>query len=74
MVEVEAVEAFQFHPELFDVRNEVTEALADGGFTWLSHFGSVDLLHDVYGVEVCGIPLECDARAIERLLRKTLPS
>jgi hypothetical protein len=68
------VDAFEFHPELFDVRNEALEALADGGYTWLSDFSSVDLLHDIYGLEVCGIPEQRDAQAIERLLRQLLPS
>ncbi len=68
------MEAFQFHPELFDVRNQVMAVLANGGFTWLSDFSSVDLLHDVYGLEVCGIPNQKNAQAIQRLLRKALPS
>jgi hypothetical protein len=64
---------FEFHAELFDCRNAVLEALADAGFTWLSDFGSIDLQHDVYGLEVTGIREEADAVAIERLLRKMFP-
>jgi hypothetical protein len=66
--------AFEFHPELFDVRNAVLEALADHGFAWLSDFGSIDLLHDVYGLEVCAIREEADARAIDGLLRQMFPT
>ena len=68
------MEPFEFHPELFELRNSVLELLADHGFAWLSDFGSVDLLHDVYGVEVCGIRQESDAHAIGDLLRELFPS
>jgi hypothetical protein len=65
---------FEFHAELFDFRNVALEALADGGFAWLSDFGSVDLLQDLYGLEVCAIREEADARAIERLLGELFPA
>ena len=61
------MEPFAFHPELFELRNEVLEALGSHGFAWLSEFASIDLLHDVYGLEVCGIRAEDDARSIEIL-------
>ncbi len=61
---------FEFHAELFGFRNAVMEALSDNGFAWLSDFGSVDLQHDVVGLEVTGIRAETDARAIEALLRR----
>jgi hypothetical protein len=60
--------AFRFAPELFELRNEVLAALEDKGFHWFSHFSSVDLLHDVYGVEVRGIKEREDATGIQRLL------
>jgi hypothetical protein len=68
------MEPFAFHPELFELRNEVLEALGSHGFAWLSEFASIDLLHDVYGLEVCGIRAEDDARSIEALLRRLFPS
>jgi hypothetical protein len=64
------MKSFEFHAELFDLRNAVLEALSDNGFMWLSDFGSIDLQHDVYGLEVTGIREEADARAITALLRK----
>jgi hypothetical protein len=67
------MQPFAFHPELFELRNRLLEALAENGFAWLSDFGSVDLLHDVYGMEVCGIRTEEDAQAILALLRKLFP-
>jgi hypothetical protein len=65
---------FQFHAELFDFRNAVLETLAEHGFAWLSDFGSIDLAHDVYGLEVTAIREEAGARQIERLLRKMFPT
>ncbi|MCA9072419.1 MAG: hypothetical protein KDA84_26020 [Planctomycetaceae bacterium] len=59
---------FRFSPELFEVRDTVIEELSDWGFEWLSHYSSVDPLHDVYGIEVCGIHKEEDASRILRLL------
>jgi hypothetical protein len=67
------VKPFEFHAELFDFRNAVLEALAENGFAWLSDFGSIDLQHDVYGLEVTAIREEADAAAIERLLRGMFP-
>jgi hypothetical protein len=64
---------FEFHAELFDLRNTMLEALSDNGFAWLSDFGSIDLQHDVYGLEVTAIRKEADAAAIERLLQKMFP-
>src|SRR5262245_2608500 len=69
----EAMEPFEFHAELFDFRNAVLEALADNGFAWLSDFGSIDLLHDVYGLEVCAIREGAAAKSMEALLRRMFP-
>ena len=68
------MKAFAFYPELFELRTSALDALADGGFAWLADFGSVDLLHDVYGLEVCGITDEDSARAIEVVLRALFPA
>ena len=54
---------FEFYPELFELRNAVLEALSDNGFVWLSDFGSIDLLHDLYGLEVTAIHEQTDAAA-----------
>ena len=61
---------FEFHPELFELRNAALEALAENGFTWLSDFGSIDLQQDVYGLEVTGIREEADAKNIAALLHR----
>jgi hypothetical protein len=64
---------FDFHGELFEVRSTVIDALADHGYVWLSHYGAVDLQHDIYGMEVTAIHQENDARGIEEVLRHLLP-
>jgi hypothetical protein len=64
---------FEVHAELFDLRNAVLEALSEHGFAWLSDFGSIDLLHDVYGLEVTTIGEESGAKAIQELLQKMFP-
>lgn len=68
------MEPFAFHAELFELRTEVLELLAEHGYAWLSDFGSIDLAHDVFGIEVCGIHEESNARAIEGLLRRKFSS
>ena len=47
---------------------------AEAGFDWLSHYSSVDPLHDVYGIEVCGIHEQEDAIQILGLLAGMFPS
>ena len=61
-----------FHPSCLKCAS-VLEMLQEAGFEWLSHFSSVDPLHDVYGIEVCGISDKDDARKILKLLRNMFP-
>jgi hypothetical protein len=63
----------EFHPELFEVRSKVLELLANNDFVWLSDFGAVDLMHDVYGLEVTTIQTEELAMGIEKLLSRKFP-
>jgi hypothetical protein len=65
---------FRFSPELFEFRNEVLASLSEAGYEWLSHFSSVDPLHDLYGIEVCGIHEQSDAREILVLLMQMFPT
>ncbi len=64
---------FQFHGDLFKFRSCILERLAAGGYCWPDHFGSVDLVHDLYGLEVAGVAQETDAIEIESLLRSQFP-
>ena len=62
-----------FHPELFSERTRVMEALSRCGYSWFTHYGSIDLDHEQYGLEVCGIRRERDAIAIDAILRDIYP-
>src|ERR1700760_4190482 len=64
---------FNFHPELFEQRTMAMERLSDRGYVWLSHYSSVDLLHDLFGLEVCGIPDEKGAREMLEILKGVFP-
>lgn len=67
------MDSFRFSPELFETRTEVIAMLADNGIEWLSDYSSVDPLHDVYGIEVCGVMREEVASRIRKLLRRMFP-
>ena len=66
-------DSFRFSPELFEHRARVMEVLDAQGFAWLSHYSSVDCLHDVYGIEVCGIHDYDDAKSILDILLRIYP-
>ena len=67
-------DGFRFAPELFEIRTEVIGELSERGFDWLSHYSSVDPIHDCYGIEVCGVRDRDDAIAIQRILQSMFPS
>lgn len=60
---------FHFHPELFECRNEALEVLGEAGMQWMADFTSIDVLHDLFGVEVSGIGTEAEARQVLALLQ-----
>jgi hypothetical protein len=74
MPRLQSMNNFRFVPELFEVRATVIQRLTDEGFGWLSHYLSVDPIHQDYGIEVCGICDREDAIAILELLTKMFPS
>lgn len=63
-----------FEPELFAHRARVREALDQGGVIWLSHYSAVDLAHEEYGIEVCGIQDPNEIPRITAILVKLFPS
>ena len=63
----------RFSPELFEDRNRVLKALDEAGFTWLVDFSSVELLHDVYGIEVRGICDKSNANSMQELIEHLYP-
>ena len=65
---------FRFEPELFAHRTRLLESLDEAGFDWFSHFSSIDLMHECFGLEVCGIVSSNDAKSIQSIARKAFPS
>ena len=66
-------DSLRFSPELFEARTDVIAELSNRGFEWLSHYSSVDPIHDVYGIEVSGIRDSEDAAAILDILCEMFP-
>jgi hypothetical protein len=65
--------SFSFYPELFDQRSEATDILGDAGIEWLTSYTSIDLLHEEYGLEVCGIQQQSDLDTIADVLFEAFP-
>jgi hypothetical protein len=57
-----------FHPELFAHRALAMERLQEKHLVWLGDFTAIDLLHEDFGLEVCGIKREEDAKRILKIL------
>lgn len=68
------MDAFRFSPELLELRNTVGAELSARGFEWLTDYSAIDVMHDVYGIEVLGIRHEDEARAILGVLKHLFPS
>jgi hypothetical protein len=65
---------FRFEPDLFEHRATLLECLDESGFEWFSHFFSIDLMHECFGLEMCGIVSSNDAEKIQSVARKAFPS
>jgi len=64
---------FEFHPELFECRSRASEILAEAGLEWFSDYGSIDLLQEEYGLEVCAIQQDAKVDPIVEVLQKGFP-
>ena len=64
---------FEFYPELFEHRSQALELLEEAGFTWFADFSSVDLLHEEYGLEICGVGDEKYIKPIIEVLCQGFP-
>ena len=64
---------FVFNPELFQQRDVASTLLESAGFVWLSDYSSVDVLHNEYGLEICGICDESQAAAIAKVIQNGFP-
>lgn len=66
-------EDFEFYPELFEHRGRASELLEAAGYTWFSDYSSIDLLHEEYGLEICGVQNEQDVKPIAEALQRGFP-
>lgn len=66
-------QSLQFHPELFDYKGRASGVLDTAGFAWFSDYSSIDLLHDEFGLEVCGIQEESSLEPIANAMRREFP-
>src|SRR5688500_6735917 len=65
---------FRFAPELLAYRERVLDALVQAGYNQMDHYSGIDLLHDLFGLEVTGIQSKSDALRIRVILQRILPS
>jgi hypothetical protein len=63
----------QFHPELFECKNRASEFLEAAGLVWFSDYSSIDLLHEEFGLEVCGILKESSVEPVAEAMRSGFP-
>jgi hypothetical protein len=66
-------DAFSFFPDLLELCRSLVPELSTAGYEMMSDFSSVDAMHDVYGIEVCGINDPDVALEITRLLLGRFP-
>jgi hypothetical protein len=66
-------EGTQFHPELFESKTKASEELDSAGVVWFSDYSSIDLLHEEFGLEVCGIHEESSVEHIARAMQTAFP-
>jgi hypothetical protein len=64
---------FVFYPELFELRSRASEILNQAGFAWFNHYSSIDLLHQEYGLEVCGIHEQSSLKPIAAAMQSSFP-
>jgi hypothetical protein len=63
----------QFHPQLFECKGTASELLDAAGFAWFSDYSAIDLLHEEFGLEVCGIQEDSNVEPIARAMRDGFP-
>jgi murein DD-endopeptidase MepM/ murein hydrolase activator NlpD len=66
-------DAFAFCPELLNQAENLAAELASAGYEVMSDYSSIDVMHDVHGLEVCGIHSPDVALEITRLLLSRFP-
>jgi hypothetical protein len=66
-------QTLQFHPDLFECRDRAFEILDEAGLVYLSDYCSIDLLHDTYGLEICGITVEAKVEPALEAMKAGFP-
>jgi hypothetical protein len=66
-------QSLQFHPELFECKGRASDVLDTAGFVWFSDYSSIDLLHEEFGLEVCGIQEESSVEPIACAMHGAFP-
>jgi hypothetical protein len=66
-------QAFTFSPMLFEEKARASTILEEAGFIWMNNYSSLEILHDKYGLEVCGIRDELDVKPIADAMQKGFP-
>ena len=64
---------FHFHAELFEARAKLIAALARRDILWFSDYPTIDVLHEEYGLEVCGVQEKETALRIGWVMVETFP-
>src|SRR5262249_22036602 len=62
-----------YHPELLNLSQGLVSELSEAGYELLCDYSSVEAMHDVHGLEVCGVRSSEDALDIVRLLLRCFP-
>ncbi|HZV33920.1 MAG TPA: hypothetical protein VFB72_05020 [Verrucomicrobiae bacterium] len=66
-------EEFDFYPELFAARALASELLSEEGCDWFGEYSSIDILHEDYGLEICGIRDERNVKRVALALQRGFP-
>ena len=61
-----------FFPELLQLAETVAEDLAQAGYDRIADYSSIDAMHDVHGIEVCGIRSAEDTVEVTRILLRRI--
>jgi hypothetical protein len=64
----DAESTFRFAPELFQFKADATMLLAEQDLHWLCDYSNIDVVHDLYGLDIEGIPNEITARKIHKYM------
>ncbi|MDB6054085.1 MAG: hypothetical protein JWN25_1608 [Verrucomicrobiales bacterium] len=71
-IEVEE-EGLQFHPEFFECKARASEILDTAGFAWFSDYSCIDILHEEFGLEICGLREESSIEPITQAMSTAFP-